>query len=93
MMAPQPVVGMTPFGLLLLAVCSTGLLLSPRLLSDTSVSLLFGSSAGRAITARSGEDSPAFIAARLFIACATPASIVFLSQCQGLREEGGGGGV
>lgn len=41
-------VGITQFQLLLLALCSTGLILSPCLLSDTSVSLLSGSSAGRA---------------------------------------------
>lgn len=65
------------------SIISSGLILSLCLLSDTGVSLLSGSGAGRAPLSQAcyGEDSPAFIPARLFIGRSTRAYIVLLRQC------------
>lgn len=77
MIGSQPVVGIAHFQLLLLAPLFHRPSSSPRLLSDTRVSLLSGCSAGTSALSQPGTDS-ALIPPRLFIGLTTP---VLPSQC------------
>lgn len=80
MMDPQPVVGIALFQMLLLALSSTGLILSPVSCLTPVLHYYLAPAQDSAVTTRYREDGPAF-SPRLFIGSATPAHILLLSQC------------